>query len=497
MTEKRVELKKALNPIDVWALALGSIIGFGCFVLPGDWLPKAGPLGAAIAFLLGGLLMLIIANSYSVMIKNFPVAGGEFAYAYGAFGRYHAYICGWFLALGYLSIIPANGTALAVLGRFVAPGLFEWGYLYTVAGWEVYLGEIMLATFAMLFFFYLHYKGVGAAGKMQSLIVVLLVAAVLLLGGGALLNPVTSTANLQPLFAPGKSAIACIAALLAIAPFLFVGFDTIPQAAEEFNFSHDKTKKLMYLAIIIGAVDYATETLSTAMAEPWQDLNAGKPVWASGQAMYKTMGNLGVVFLMVGVLMAITSGINGFFMATSRLLFGMGRAKVLPNWFTDIHPKYSTPYKALIFVLIISLVAPWFGRKAIIWIVDMCAVGTAIGYMYTCMACYLLSKNNSSMPGAAMGKVKGLVGTLCAILFLGLLLIPGSPAFLTLPCWIALACWLAIGLYFYLTIVKDYKQLSEEQLDHYILGDFHNIIKKPLVADSYQNRPTANEKISG
>ena len=94
--------------------------------------------------------MLVIARSYGVMVRAFPVAGAEFAYAYHACGRYHAYACGWFLALGYLSIVPLNATALAVLGTFVAPQLFARGSLYTVAGFEVFAGEILLASAAII-----------------------------------------------------------------------------------------------------------------------------------------------------------------------------------------------------------------------------------------------------------------------------------------------------------------------------------------------------------
>ena len=89
--------------------------------------------------------MLIIARSYGIMVRAFPVAGAEFAYAYHACGRYHAYVCGWFLALGYLSIVPLNASALGVLGKFVAPQLFAQGYLYTVANFEVFTGEMLWA----------------------------------------------------------------------------------------------------------------------------------------------------------------------------------------------------------------------------------------------------------------------------------------------------------------------------------------------------------------
>ncbi|MDO4418417.1 MAG: amino acid permease, partial [Eubacteriales bacterium] len=79
----------------------------------------------------------------------------------------------------------------------------------------------------------------------------------------------------------------------------------------------------------------------------------------------------------------ILSGIIGFYMATSRLLYSMSREKVLPAWFGRLHPGYKTPANAIVFVLVIALAAPFFGRTALGWIVDMSSIGAAIGYGYT------------------------------------------------------------------------------------------------------------------
>jgi amino acid permease len=89
--EERLQLEKTLKPSNVWAVALGTIIGFGCFILPGDWIPQAGPMGVALGFFFGGLMMIVIGRSYGFMVRNFPVAGGEFAYSYQGFGRNHAW----------------------------------------------------------------------------------------------------------------------------------------------------------------------------------------------------------------------------------------------------------------------------------------------------------------------------------------------------------------------------------------------------------------------
>ena len=126
--------KKDLSKMNIWALALGAIIGWGCFVMPGvNFLPKAGP-SAMLGMLIGGMVMAIISCSYGYCIKRYPLSGGEFVYADASFGKKHAFVCGWFLVLGYWSLIPLNSTAIAMVTRYVMPGVFLFGYLYTIAG---------------------------------------------------------------------------------------------------------------------------------------------------------------------------------------------------------------------------------------------------------------------------------------------------------------------------------------------------------------------------
>ena len=178
----REELKKTMSPAEVWALAVGAIIGWGCFVLPGArFLPEAGPIGSVLAFIVGGGLLCFVALAYSILVKAYPVAGGAFTYAYVGFGKAWAFICGWALILGYLCVIAANGTALALLSRALLPGVFDVGYLYSVAGWDVYAGELAMMTCAFLFFGYMNFRGMDFASSIQLILAFALVAGVLIL----------------------------------------------------------------------------------------------------------------------------------------------------------------------------------------------------------------------------------------------------------------------------------------------------------------------------
>ena len=181
--------------------------------------------------------------------------------------------------------------------------------------------------------------------------------------------------------------------------------------------------------------------------------------------MSASLGPLGLAALTVAVVTAVTTGINGFYMATSRLLFSMGRAKLLPESFGRIHPEHGTPHVAIAFACVVSLLAPWFGRQALLWVVDMSALGTAFGYAYTCFAAYVLLKSRGQATALAVA------GTLASIGFVVLLTVPGMPAFMSRPSWIALAGWIALGLLLFLLRAQDYRSFSKQELDRLILKE--------------------------
>lgn len=458
---RETSLERKLNPINVWALALGSIIGWGAFVMPGTtFLPKAGTLGTLIGMALGALVMITIAMNYGYMVQKYPVAGGEYTFANNTFGRRHAYICGWFLSLSYLAIVPLNATALGLVSRKLLGGLLEVGYLYSVAGWDIYAGEIALASFALIFFGLLSIKGISVAGWLQTVMALSLVASVIILVIGALLNPNVKLSNLEPVYPEGKAPFAAVISIVAIAPWAFVGFDSIPQAAEEFNFSPKKANGIMIIAILFGAFVYVAINTITAAVMPWEAFLAEDYDWPTGEAVEIIMGKAGLIFLGVALVCAVLSGIIGFYMATSRLLYSMAREHALPSWFGKIDNKSRTPKNAIYFIMLISLTAPWFGREVLGWIVDMSSIGAAIGYGYTSLSTYQTLKNNPQDHRPVL-KLLSVLGSIFSAIFVILLVVPGMPSYLALESRICLIIWIILGLLFYLWSKKRINQTGE------------------------------------
>ncbi|WP_085506082.1 APC family permease [Thalassobacillus devorans] len=488
--EERKQLKKTLKPHWVWAIAFGSAVGWGAFVLPGDWMAAAGPLGVILGFSIGALLMIIIAVSYGQLIQKLPVSGGEFAYAYFGFGRYHASFCGWFLTLGYMCIVALNASALALLIKFVLPGVAMQGLMYNIAGWDVYFGEVLVACIALITFAYLNIRGTSISGFMQFIFCLTLIAGLSLLVIAMILHPSSSFSNVQPLFNPEIGAVSAVIAIIAISPWAYVGFDNIPQAAEEFNFSPQKAFKLIVIALLCAAATYSLTIIATAVAMPWQSLIAQETVWGTGLVVENAYGTIGVLLLSISLAMGIFTGLNGFYVATSRLLFAMGRAEILPRIFAKLHPKYETPFVGIIFTCLITLSAPFFGRQALLWVVDMSAIGVTIAYFYCCAVAYRLfswtSTADADVIVSPAKKAMTLLGLISSTGFFLLLVVPGSPGFLGTPSWIALFIWIAIGFVFFMMKRKDFARIPKEKLDYNIFG-------KTLESESISSNTTKKE----
>lgn len=458
---------KKINKIGILSLAIGAIIGWGAFVLPGTlFIKEVGFLNSSIGLFFGALIMIIIEKNYGYMIKRYPVSGGEFAYTYKFFGRKHAFIAGWFLVLAYMSIVPLNATALALIAKTLFSKTIQIGLLYEVAGYPIYLLEILLSSFALIIFAYFNIKGIKWSSYLQTIMVLILVGVVFYMGGYALYSKFIDKKLLLTQISYSNINIKSIFKILVIAPWAYIGFDTIPQVAEDINFPEEQASILAIMSILVGCAIYILLNLLTAINFTKEILNNKDVLWATGQSVEIIFGKIGLYVLGIALLMAIVAGINGFYIATSKLIYSMARGKALPSWFEVVDSKSKAPKNAIIFIMILSLITPWFGRKVLIWIVDMSSIGAAIGYLYTCIAVY---NENKKFKNLDKYKVYGLLGSIFSMTFIIFLLIPYFPGSLTKPSYVLLLLWGILGIIFYSIIDEKYMKISKKDLDYLIL----------------------------
>ena len=475
-TNVSTTLQRQLRPIHVWAIAFGCIIGWGSFINPGKkFLPNSGVAGTAIAMLLGALVMVIIAFSYAYMVPKYPEAGGEFTFTKNCYGRMPAYLCGWFLVAAYLTNVPMNSTAIGLIvdGLDGSADILKFGLHYSIAGFDVWMGEVLLAAGVLILFGILNILGVERAGFIQTILAATLAICAFTLCIAGLVSAKAVGINMEPLWGFDKAAaiaanatteniqsfahegsrgiLSAILATFAIAPWAFVGFDTIPQAAEEFNFSYKKVMAIMVIAIAFGCFVYTSNnTVAAAALENWPDrVMAGD--WVLLVAAEELLGSFGKVLIGIGVSCAVLSGIMGFYLASSRLMFAMSRDGFLPQWFGKIDPRYGTPRNAMLFCILVSLTGPVLGREALGWFVDMSAIGASIGYFFTCAATLRTMKRDGD--GTRFLRIMARTGVVfsAAFMVLQLIPIPGlSGVHFGKQSYLMLVIWILFGAVFYL-----------------------------------------------
>ena len=153
MSETKTEIKRLqpyLSKPAVWALSVGTSIGWGSLVVTSSsYLGQAGPYGSVLGLLIGAGLMLLMCRSFHYLCNIFPDAGGVYAYTKNVFGYDRAFLVAWFLSLTYISMFWANATSLPLFARYFMESIFKFGYLYTVFGYDVYVGEALLTLIAI------------------------------------------------------------------------------------------------------------------------------------------------------------------------------------------------------------------------------------------------------------------------------------------------------------------------------------------------------------
>ncbi len=309
----RPQLKKGIGKAGLFSLAFGAMIGVGWVTAMGSWLSNAGPLGAIIAFSVGGLLMVAIGLCYAEVTAALPLSGGEVAYAYKSFGTSKAYIVGWFLVFGYLSVSAFEAVSISKVIRYLIPSIDYWE-LYTINGSPIYVSHILLSAFFVLVISAINYTGVKNSARFQVGLTILFITltfvfviAGMLMGDWSNLSPLFSTHN-------STSIMAGIAMVVVTVPFWFVGFDTIPQAAEEASegISAKTVGLLIPLSIVVAVCFYILLIMSTSIAAPWNEIIGDKLPTAKAFGMASGSPFLVKLILITAIVGLLTSW-NGFF----------------------------------------------------------------------------------------------------------------------------------------------------------------------------------------
>ncbi len=438
------QLKRVLNRFDAAVLGFGAMIGWGWIILAGTWVANAGVGGAVVAFLIGAVAITVIGLTYAELASALPFAGGEHAYTERAFGRAASFVCTWSIIFGYVAVVAFEAIALPVAVVYLVPE-FKAFPLWDVAGYTVHGSEAALGAIAAIAITILNIWGVRIAVRVQAAVVVLLFAAGVVLISGGLLHVERIPADLEVWRGlPG------VFAVIIMVPFLFVGFDVIPQSAEEIAGPKKEIGRALIYSIILAVGFYLIIVFSVGLAP----LDPGKVDIATADAAGAWWGSdKAAAFVIIAGIGGILTSWNSFLIGGSRALFAMARSRQLPLFLSGVHSRFGTPWKAIALVGGISAFAPLLGRNALVWIVNAGGFGITIAYTFVAAAFIALRLKEPELerPYRAPGGVT--VGIAAFLLGIGIiaLYLPWSPSALVWPAeWGLLAGWAALGAIFWL-----------------------------------------------
>lgn len=454
MKENKRELNKVLNTGDVLVTAFGAMIGWGWVVSSGGWIQASGALGTALGFIIGGIMIYFVGMVYAELTTAMPEIGGPKVFSAKAFGPNISFVCSWAMLLSYIGVVCFEACSLPTIIQYIFPGFLK-GYLYTVAGFDIYATWLIVAVVATIFITGINIFGVKAAATLQKILTITIAAVgIILVAISAIKGNINNLEGQLLIGSNNISILKNIMSIAVVAPFFLFGFDVIPQAAEEINVPLKKVGKLLIFSIILAVAFYALVVFAIGYG-----LNAdgiSESMGATGLVAADTMAKLFnsavmAKVLIIGGMCGIVTSWNSFLMGGSRVLFSMAESNMVPKKFSVLHDKYKTPVVALILVGILSILSLFCGRVMLVWIADVASFACCFAYCIVALSFLKLRKVAPNMPRPFKIKNANFVGIM-AVLMSGLMcvlyVIPNSGCTFTVQEWIIAIAWVVLGTLF-------------------------------------------------
>ncbi|MDE0421744.1 MAG: APC family permease [Gammaproteobacteria bacterium] len=432
---------RVLKARAVLALSFGAMIGWSWVLMTGHWVENAGSVGTLLAFAAGGLVIGFIALTYAELASAMPRAGGEHVYTHAALGANWSFVCTWALLMAYATVCLFESVALPTAVEYLVPGI-RIGTLWTVVGAPVDIGFILVGVLGALAMTVVNYLGIRTAGRVQMVVTVAIVLAGVVLFAGAFANGSMATA--RPLVA--MPAVGILAVVIMV-PGMLVGFDVLPQSAEEIDLPPRRIGVLLAFSLVLAVLWYAGVSFAVASAIPSASLGDARMATADAATALWNNRWAGAA-LIVGGIGGILTSWNAFIIGGSRVMFALAESGALPASFAKLHPRYRTPSLAIIVLGALSCISPFFGRTILVWLINTGSLAVVIAYVFVPIAFLVLRKREPALARPFKLRAPRLVGWTAIVLGVALLCLylPGSPSALAWPHeWAIVAAWAAVG----------------------------------------------------
>ncbi|MEJ2133127.1 MAG: amino acid permease, partial [Gammaproteobacteria bacterium] len=370
-------------------------------------------LGTVIAFAIGGTAVVFIGLTYAELASAMPQAGGEHVYTLRAFGRGGSFICTWALVMGYITVPVFESVAIPVAIEYLLPEV-RTGLLWSIRGSDVYLSFVLTGVASAVVMTTINYVGIKTAAFVQTMITALFALIGVMFISGALVEG--GVGNMEPWFVGGAAGTMGV---LIMVPALMVGFDVLPQSAEEIDLPFALIGKLLVVSVVMAVAWYVLISVGVALAlNPEELAESSMPTADATAAVWG--GPWAGKLLVIGGIGGILTSWNAFIIGGSRVLYALGHSGMLPAAFAKLHPRFHTPHVAIILIGVLSCVSPLFGRTIMVWLIDAGSFAIVIAYGMVAAAFLVLRAREPEMERPFRVRHGGLVGWIAVSMSFGL-----------------------------------------------------------------------------
>ena len=439
-------LGRGLTFTEYFTFGFGTMVGVGWVVLMDDWLGRGGPGGAFLGFLLGGLLLLPVAATYGRMVREVQDAGAEIAYTEGVFPLPVRFGAAWTMVLAYAIVCPWEAVAVGNLLARLWPEMNAMP-LYAVAGKTITAPRLAAGLLLTAVVATINYAGIRLSGIFQNVLTFGLLALFAAFTGMGLLR--ANPDNLEPLFARSGVSGAWLSILLVlqIVPYFMTGFESIGKESEEARAGFDPGHfaRAILAAAVAGMLFYCLIVAAVSLVFPWRDLVAehlGTEAAFERAFSSRAMANL----ILFAALLSLVKIFNGNFVASTRLLYGIGRRRLVHDALARVHPRFGTPTSAIFLMTALTGAAAFFGDALLVPVTEVGSLAVAVGWLATCLS--FLARSGSAHDGS--GRALALLGACVSGAIILMKSLPPIPGSFSRAEWIAFALWSGLGLFFWL-----------------------------------------------
>jgi amino acid transporter len=422
--QKPSSLKRGLTLVTLFTLLTGAMVGMAWAVLANVILDRSGPANM-ISLIIAAAFTLCVGLCFAELCSMMPVAGGAYIYVKRAMNKFGGFIAGWLLVLAYAAMMPGECIIIGKLVAGVIPG--------APVAW-VGVGAAVLFTVINL-------AGITFSAIVQLILTVILFAGMFIYAIPGFFQ--IDVNNLMPFFGRGVAGMFLMVPIYFLA---FMGYDILPQAAEEVKSPVRKMVFVIPLSILFVLLAYLAVAITNAGVLPWETVAKSTDAVPIMPIATKILGPSGTTIVILAGICGLVTTLNGFVVGASRLMMAMAKDNELPKVLSKVSERFGVPHGAIVFVGILGIVGSFVPQLIVLF--DTAASAVLVTYALTAIAVIALRRKEPNaerpyrVPWGNVIPIIALIGVVPTFLV--------SLGILTTEALIVFFTWVVIGILYYL-----------------------------------------------